>query len=116
MLAAFVLVAGAAALPAMMCSCCAAPVTVGLRKSSASISSSIAFLLANPVLNPATIIFIGFVLSWQFAIFRVIMGILMVLGISLLANRFVDVNDQEIADASIFEGESLLTDGNIFSR
>ncbi|HEX3030864.1 MAG TPA: permease, partial [Bacillota bacterium] len=56
--------AGAAALPAMMCSCCAAPVTVGLKQRSASTNAALAFFLANPVLNPATIIFMGFVLSW----------------------------------------------------
>ncbi|MDA8228913.1 MAG: permease, partial [Desulfitobacterium hafniense] len=48
-------IAAGTALPGMMCSCCAAPVTVGLRKSSASVSSAMAFFLANPVLNPATI-------------------------------------------------------------
>jgi uncharacterized protein len=82
-------IAGASALPGMMCTCCAAPVTVGLRKSSASVGASLAFFLANPVLNPATIIFMGFVLSWKFAIFRIVMGLILVFGISTLANKFV---------------------------
>lgn len=108
--------AGAAALPAMMCSCCAAPVTVGLRKSSASVSSAMAFFLANPVLNPATIIFMGFVLSWEFAIFRIIMGIVMVLGVSILASRFIDEKDKEAADSLIYEEEIVHEDGNFLVR
>jgi uncharacterized membrane protein YraQ (UPF0718 family) len=39
--------AAGASLPGMMCSCCASPVAVGLRKSSASISATLAFLLGN---------------------------------------------------------------------
>ena len=46
---------GAAALPGMMCTCCAAPVTEGLRARSASVRSAVTFFLANPVLNPATL-------------------------------------------------------------
>lgn len=83
-------VAAGASLPGMMCSCCAAPVTVGLRKSSASVSASLAFMLGNPVLNPATIIFMGFVLGWKFSIFRIVMGLVLVFGISNLAARFAD--------------------------
>ena len=78
------LAAGAMSLPGMTCTCCAAPVTVGLRKSSASPNAALAFLLGNPTLNPATIIFMGFVLGWNFAIFRIIMGLVLVFGISNL--------------------------------
>ncbi|MBC9786648.1 permease [Heliobacterium chlorum] len=79
--------ATATALPGMMCSCCAAPVTVGLRTQSASVGSALAFFLANPVLNPATIIFMGFVLSWKFALFRLIGGIILILAVGTIANR-----------------------------
>lgn len=79
--------AGVASLPGMMCSCCAAPVTSGLRARSASVGSALAFFLGNPVLNPATIIFMGFVLSWKFAIYRIVAGLILVFGISVLANR-----------------------------
>ncbi len=80
--------AGVAGIPSMMCTCCSAPVVVGLRESKASTGAGIAYWLANPVLNPATIIFMGFVLSWQFALIRVIAGIVMVFGISYLVDRF----------------------------
>ena len=85
--------AGIASLPGMMCSCCAAPVAVGLRASSASPGAALAFFLGNPVLNPATIIFMGFVLSWEWALFRVVAGTIMVFAIAALAGRFALSSD-----------------------
>ncbi len=90
--------AGVMALPGMMCTCCAAPVAAGLRARSASVGSALAFFLGNPVLNPATIIFMGFVLSWQFAFFRIAAGIILVFGIALLANRIAG-KDAVVGDA-----------------
>ncbi|MGE9552674.1 permease [Erwinia amylovora] len=74
-------------LPGMMCTCCAAPVAAGMRKSSASVGATLAFWLGNPVLNPATLIFMGFVLGWQFAAIRLVAGVLMVPGIALLVQK-----------------------------
>ncbi|MFI8414998.1 permease [Serratia sp. NPDC078593] len=75
------------ALPAMMCTCCAAPIAAGLRRQSASSGAALAFWLGNPLLNPATLIFIGLVLGWQFAVIRLVAGIVMVLGIAWLVQR-----------------------------
>src|SRR5690348_7048070 len=61
------LAGGMLALPGMMCTCCAAPVVVGLRRRQAAPGAAIAFWLGNSVLNPATLVFIGFVLGWQWA-------------------------------------------------
>lgn len=74
-------------LPGMMCTCCAAPVAAGMRKSSASVGATLAFWLGNPVLNPATLIFMGFVLGWEFAAIRLVAGVLMVPGIALLVQK-----------------------------
>jgi uncharacterized membrane protein YraQ (UPF0718 family) len=107
--------AGAASLPGMMCSCCAAPVAVGLRKRSASVNAAIAFLLGNPTLNPATIIFMGFVLGWNFALFRIVMGLILVFGISTLAGRLAgdeDVNTESI----VSEEEKVQDEGNLLVR
>lgn len=107
--------ASAAALPGMMCSCCAAPVAVGLKKSSASTNAALAFFLGNPTLNPATIIFMGFVLGWGFAAFRVVMGLVLVFGISMLAARFVKdekVDSDLVINQSRMENES----GSLFVR
>lgn len=76
-------------LPGMMCTCCAAPVASGMRKSSASVGGTLAFWMGNPVLNPATLIFMGFVLGWQFTVIRLVAGLCMVLGIALLVQRSV---------------------------
>ena len=84
---------GLSAMPGMMCSCCAAPVAVGMRKQSGSIGSALAFWIGNPVLNPATIIFMGFVLGWKFAVLRIAAGIVLVFGVSYWAERLVTKDD-----------------------
>jgi hypothetical protein len=84
-----VVAAGLLALPCMMCTCCAAPVVVGLRKEQASCGASIAFWFGNSVLNPATLVFIGFVLGWNWVALRLGLGLLMVFGVGYLLNRLV---------------------------
>src|SRR5579875_2340989 len=64
---------GLLSLAGMMCTCCAAPVVIGLRKQQASNGAAMAFFLGNPTLNPATLLFIGFVLSWPFALLRLVL-------------------------------------------
>jgi uncharacterized membrane protein YraQ (UPF0718 family) len=83
-----VLAAGMMALPGMMCTCCAAPVVLGLRRENASPGAATAFWLGNSVLNPATLVFIGFVLGWQWTGLRLALGLVMVFGLGHLVNRF----------------------------
>jgi hypothetical protein len=78
---------GLFALPGMMCSCCAAPVVAGMRRQQVSVGAALAFWIANPVLNPATLVFMGFVLGWDFAVLRLLAGVLLVVGVSLIAQR-----------------------------
>ena len=75
-------------LPSMMCTCCAAPVAVGMRQSRASVGSVVAWWLSNPVLNPATLVFMGFVLGWGWSLFRLAFGLAMVAGIAHIAERY----------------------------
>ncbi len=82
------LIGGVASLPGMMCSCCAAPVAAGLRRRNVSIGASLAFWIGNPVLNPATLIFMTFVLSWKYTLIRIVFGALLTFGVSYYANRF----------------------------
>jgi uncharacterized protein len=82
-----VLAGGLLALPGMMCTCCAAPVVVGLRKHQAAPGAAMAFWLGNTVLNPATLVFTGFVLGWHWTLLRVLLGVPMVFGLGYLASR-----------------------------
>src|SRR5215213_324563 len=71
----------------MMCTCCAAPVAIGLRKTGASLGSAVAFFLGNPTLNPAVLLFLLFTLGWQWALLRLAFGALLVFGGAALATR-----------------------------
>ena len=81
--------ATAFALPSMMCTCCSAPVAVGMIESGIGATSALVYWLANPVLNPAALVFIGFVLGWQWAALRLIVGVALVFVLAHLAARFV---------------------------
>lgn len=78
---------GLLALPGMMCSCCAAPVAAAMRRQQVSSGAALAFWIGNPVLNPATLLFMGFVLGWGFAALRLAAGIVMVFGVAQLGQR-----------------------------
>src|SRR5271168_974425 len=78
---------GLLAIPGMMCTCCAAPVVIGLRRRHASAAASTAFWLGNTVLNPATLVFMGFVLGWKWTGLRLALGIPLVFGTGYLVSR-----------------------------
>lgn len=80
-------IGGLASVPGMMCSCCAAPIAVGLRKKKVSASASLAFWLGNPMINPATLIFMTAVLSWKFTLLRLVFGLVLTFGVSYIAGR-----------------------------
>ena len=67
-----------------------------MRRQSVSSGAALAFWLANPVLNPATLVFMGFVLGWPFAAIRLVAGLVMVLGIAWLVQRMT-ANDPQPA-------------------
>ncbi|WP_042355545.1 permease [Bacillus rubiinfantis] len=98
--------AGLASLPGMMCTCCAAPIAVGLRKKNVSVGASLAFWIGNPTLNPATLIFMTFVLSWKFTALRLVFGVILTFGISYLANRFVPQTNSADIDKMIEQVEN----------
>jgi uncharacterized membrane protein YraQ (UPF0718 family) len=106
---------GLFALPGMMCSCCAAPVAAGMRRQQVSVGAALAFWIANPVLNPATLVFMGFVLGWGFTALRLVAGIVLVLGVSLVAQRISrpeympEAALEAVAEASTADSHSFLT-------
>ena len=110
--------AAALAVPSMMCTCCAAPVAVGLRKCKASAGAAAAYLVGNPMLNPATIVFMGFVLGWEWSALRIAVGLTLVFGVAFLADRLApeetDVTrTPEVAGAQSMEAAE---EGNPFVR
>ncbi|MDY7560849.1 permease [Pseudomonas sp. 10B1] len=106
---------GLFALPAMMCSCCAAPVAAGMRRQQVSVGAALAFWIANPVLNPATLVFMGFVLGWEFTALRLVAGVVLVLGVSLIAQRIASPEQvpeqalEAVADASSTDQSNFFT-------
>jgi uncharacterized protein len=107
---------GLLSIPGMMCTCCAAPVVVGLRERQSSPGAAISFWLGNSVLNPATLVFMGFVLGWNWTALRLVLGILMVFGLGYLANRMVTPQEAEAADRRLGELIASTPSSGIFMR
>ncbi|WP_367115273.1 permease [Actinophytocola sp.] len=84
-------------MPSMMCTCCAAPVAVSVRKRGVPMQSALAYWLGNPVLNPVVLVFMAVVLPWQFVTVRVITGVLLVFGVTMLIGRLAGAR-QTITD------------------
>ncbi|MFC4103667.1 permease [Paenibacillus xanthanilyticus] len=92
-------IGGLASVPGMMCSCCAAPIAVGMRKKHVSAGASLAFWLGNPMINPATLIFMTAVLSWKFTLLRLVFGLILTFGVSYWAGRLakdVEVSQEDV--------------------
>ncbi|HHX9847485.1 TPA: permease [Salmonella bongori] len=100
-------------LPGMMCTCCAAPVAAGMRRRQASMGGALAFWMGNPLLNPATLVFMGFVLGWHFAAIRLIAGLAMVLVVATLVQTWVQETPQPIMPVAPAEPEP---QGGFFAR
>jgi len=81
------IVAAVASMPCMMCTCCTAPVAVGLRRNGAPLAPTVAYWVGNPMLNPAVLVFLVLVLPWQYAVVRLVVGLAVVLGAAVLVGR-----------------------------
>jgi uncharacterized membrane protein YraQ (UPF0718 family) len=93
-------VAGGASISSMMCTCCAAPIAVSLRSSRASVGATLAYWLGNPMLNPATMIFTGFVLGWHWVGLRLAAGAALAFGVAHLVGRVQPVPGPPVPAAS----------------
>ncbi|WP_197377184.1 permease [Mycolicibacterium baixiangningiae] len=87
------LAGGAASMPSMMCTCCAAPVAVTLRRSGVSRAAAVAYWLGNPLLNPAVLVFLLFVAPWQWTVTRLVVGAAAVVGIAALVGLLTRRDD-----------------------
>jgi uncharacterized membrane protein YraQ (UPF0718 family) len=106
------LVGGLLAAPCMMCTCCAAPVAVSLRRSGVPVPAALAYWLGNPAINPAVLVFAAFVLPWQWVALRAVSGLLLVFIaaaiISRLASPAAPVDPVDLA--SVPPGPSSVTE------
>lgn len=107
---------GLMSLPGMMCTCCAAPVVAGLRARQAAPGAAIAFWLGNTVLNPAALVFMGFVLGWQWTGLRLGLGVLMVFGLGYLVNRMVTPKEAEASREALKQMIDEEDPGTAFTR
>ncbi|MQA96097.1 MAG: permease [Streptosporangiales bacterium] len=71
----------------MMCTCCAVPVTATLRRQGASEAATLAYWLANPMLNPAVIVFCALLLPWEWAAVRLVAGVGLIAAVTALVAR-----------------------------
>lgn len=94
---------GLLSLPGMMCTCCAAPIVVSLRKCASSAGAALAFWFGNTALNPAVLIFMFFVLGTEFTLLRLVFGLILVFGVSYLANR---ISGPETAVEPVFRDDA----------
>jgi uncharacterized protein len=107
---------GLMSLPGMMCTCCAAPVVAGLRAREAAPGAAVAFWLGNTVLNPAALVFMGFVLGWQWTGLRLVLGVLMVFGLGYAVNRMVTPAQAAASRAALAKLVDEDEPGTAFSR
>ena len=110
------LAGGAMSMPSMMCTCCAAPVAATIRQRGVPLRSALAFWLGNPVLNPVVLVFMAVVLPWQFVTVRVITGVVLVFGVTMLIGRLARAR-QPITDPAVLpEADSRALDAPISVR
>ena len=74
---------------------------------------ALAFWMGNPLLNPATLVFMGFVLGWHFAFIRLGAGLLTVLVVATLVQKLVKDTAAEPAAVELDVSEP---QGEFFAR
>lgn len=89
---------------------------LGLKKNGCSTGAALAYWLGNPILNPATMIFMGFVLGWHWVALRAVVGVVLVFGVPYLVELVLP--GKEAPDgmrAAVGEG-AVVVEGSIWSR
>jgi uncharacterized membrane protein YraQ (UPF0718 family) len=78
---------GACSMSSMMCTCCAAPIAVSMRRRGIPVAAVAAFWIGNPALNPAVLAFLALVLSWKWALLRAVSAVVLLALVGLVAHR-----------------------------
>jgi uncharacterized membrane protein YraQ (UPF0718 family) len=81
----------------LMCSCCAAPVAVGLRRLRANLPATVGLWLGNPALNPVVLVLCLAVLPWPWAVLRLAAG-LAVVAAGITAARWEERRNLLVVD------------------
>ena len=109
------LAAAAAGAPLMLCSCCVAPMFPAVYRRSQRLGPSLAFTLATPSLNPATLAFTFMLFPLAVAGTRLIMALVLVVMVSALVARVAGPVPVRSADVEEF-AETEDSVGDIFRR
>jgi uncharacterized membrane protein YraQ (UPF0718 family) len=88
----------------------------GLRARHAAPGAAVAFWLGNTVLNPAALVFMGFVLGWQWTGLRFALGLLMVFGLGYVVNRMVTPTEAQASRDALGKLLEREEPGNAFAR
>lgn len=91
------LAGGVAGMPSMMCTCCAAPVAVTLKRNDVTSPAAVAYWLANPLLNPAVLAFLWLVAPWQWTLTRMVVGVATVLGVAVAVGLVTGARGDRLA-------------------
>lgn len=103
-------VAALLAMPCMMCTCCSAPIAVTLRRRGAPATSVLGYWIANPMLNPAVLVFLALVAPWQWVATRIVVGAATVFGVVPLLARLTDRRGDAMSSAPIADDDVTLRD------
>jgi len=72
-------------IPQPFCSCCAAPISAAIYRSSRSVAAAVAFLLTSPTLNVTALILAAALLPAPYAMLRIVGGAVFVVAVAYLA-------------------------------
>jgi uncharacterized membrane protein YraQ (UPF0718 family) len=82
-------IAGLAGAPLMLCSCCVAPIFIGVYERSARLGPSLGLMIAAPALNPAALILTFMLFDYKVGTVRLGTSIAAVLFTGLIADRLL---------------------------
>lgn len=89
---------------------------LGLRKNGCSTGAALAYWLGNPILNPATMIFMGFVLGWHWVALRAVVGVVLVLGVAYLVELVLPAEEAPGALRAVVGEGAAAVGGSMWSR
>ncbi len=98
------------ALSQPFCSCCASPIGATLYRKGASLGPVLAFTVSSPMLNITTLVLAAVLLPTEFALLRIvggiIVGVFITYLVSLIAARWVTEGEAEARRGKLFEWSS----------